>query len=54
MEQERFQSLMEKINKKENQYMETIFETLTKHAQNLMASQRNGQDATPAGFAQNF
>ena len=28
--------------------METIFETLTKHAQSLMESQSNGQDATPA------
>lgn len=28
--------------------METIFETLTKHAQSLMESQSNGPDATPA------
>ena len=28
--------------------METVFETLTKHAQSLMESQSNGQDATPA------
>ena len=47
MEQERFQSLMEQINKKKKS-METIFETLTKHAQGLMESQSNGQDATPA------
>ena len=47
MEQERFQSLMEQINKKKKS-METIFETLTKHAQSLMESQSNGQDATPA------
>ena len=47
MEQERFQSLMEQINKKKKS-METILETLTKHAQSLMESQGNGQDATPA------
>ena len=47
MEQERFQSLMEQINKK-TKSMETILETLTKHAQSLMESQSNGQDATPA------
>ena len=47
IEQERFQSLMEQINKKKKS-METIFETLTKHAQSLMESQSNGQDATPA------
>ena len=47
MEQERFQNLMEQINKKKKS-METIFETLTKHAQNLMESQSNGQDTTPA------
>ena len=28
--------------------METIFETLTKHAQSLMESQSNYQDVTPA------
>ena len=47
MEQERFQSLMEQINK-EKKSMGTIFETLTKHAQSLMESQSNGQDARPA------
>ena len=47
MEQERFQSLMEQINKKKKS-METILETLTKHAQSLMESQSKGQDATPA------
>ena len=47
MEQERFQSLIEQINKKRKS-METIFETLTKHAQSLMESQSNGQDAIPA------
>ena len=47
MEQERFQSLMEQINKKKKS-METVLETLTKHAQSLMESQSNGQDATPA------
>ena len=45
MEQERFQSLMEQISKKKKS-MEKIFETLTKHAQSLMESQSNGQDAT--------
>ena len=38
---------MEQINKKKKS-METIFETLTKHAQSLMESQSNVQDATPA------
>ena len=47
IEQERLQSLMEQINKKKKS-METIFETLTKHAQSLMESQSNGQDATPS------
>ena len=47
MEQERFQSLMEQISRKKKS-METIFENLTKHAQSLMESQSNGQDATPA------
>ena len=47
MEQERFQSLMEQINKKKKS-METVLETLTKHAQSLMESQSKGQDATPA------
>ena len=47
MEQERFQSLMEQINKKKKS-METIFETLTQHAQSLMKSQGNGEDTTPA------
>ena len=47
MEQERFQSLMEQINKKKKS-METILETLTKHAQSLMESPSKGQDATPA------
>ena len=47
MEQERFQSLMEQINKKKKS-METILETLTKHAQSLMESQSKGRDATPA------
>ena len=47
MEQERFQSLMEQVNKKKKS-METIFETLKKHAQSLMESQSNSQDATPS------
>lgn len=47
MEQERFQRLMEQINKKKKS-METIFETLTQHAQSLMKSQGNGEDTTPA------
>ena len=47
MEQERFQSLIEQINKKKKS-METVLETLTKHAQSVMESQSNGQDATPA------
>ena len=47
MEQERFQSLMEQINKKRKS-METVLETLTKHTQSLMESQSIGQDATPA------
>ena len=47
MEQERFQSLMEQINKKRKS-METVLETLTKHTQSLMESQSIGQDTTPA------
>lgn len=43
MEQERFQSLMEQINKKRKS-METVLETLTKHTQSLMESQSIGQD----------
>lgn len=47
MEQERFQSLMEQINKKRKS-METVLETLTKHTQSLMESQSIGQYTTPA------
>ena len=49
MEQERFQSLIEQINKKKKS-MRAIFETLTKHVQCLMESQSTGnhQDAVPA------
>ena len=47
MEQDRFQSLMEQMKRK-NKSMETIFETLTQHAQSLMKSQGNGEDTTPA------
>ena len=47
MERERFQSLIEQLNRKKKS-TETIFETLTKHAQSLMESQSNGQDAVAA------
>ena len=47
IEQERFQSLIEQLNKKKKS-MGTIFETLAKHAHCLMESQSNNQDAVPA------
>lgn len=47
MEQKKFQSLMEQINKKKKS-MEIIFETFTKHAQRVMKSQSTSPDATPA------
>ena len=45
IEQEKFQRLLEQMNMKKKS-METIFETLSNHAQNLMESK--GQDASAA------
>lgn len=44
MEQERFQTLMEQITRKRNQWKQSL--KLTKHAQSLMESQSNDQENT--------
>ena len=50
MEQERFQTLMQQITRKRNQWKQSL--KITKHAQRLMESQSNDQENT--SFAQDF